>query len=113
MTLGFIVTPGLVNSLYRVTIPMHAMERRGPSVVWPVPLDLDLPMRNLFGCDLVHCFRREDRTADLEALAGRGVAISVDNDDDLGELDVVEGVASARSRRAWAKRAAALATQAR
>jgi glycosyltransferase involved in cell wall biosynthesis len=111
--LGFIVTPGMVNSLYRVAVPMHGLEERGHEVIWPVPLDDDLPMRQLFSCDLVHCFRREERTADLEALSRRGVAISVDNDDDLGELGVYEGVAGLNYRRGYAKRAALLATQAR
>jgi hypothetical protein len=92
MRLGFIVTPGLVNSLYRAVYPMDALRKLGHEVVWPVPLDDDVPMRELYGCDLVHCFRREDRTTDLEALSHRGVAISVDNDDDLGELGVYEGV---------------------
>jgi hypothetical protein len=111
--LGFIVTPALVNSLYRAAYPMDALRRRGHDVMWPVPLDDDVPMRELYGCDLVHCFRREDRTVDLQELSRRGVAISVDNDDDLGELGVYEGVASLTARRGYAKRAALLATQAR
>lgn len=111
--LGFILTPGLVNSLYRVAYPMSALERCGHEIVWPEQLDDDAPMRELLGCDLVHCFRRPDRTADLELLARHGVAISVDNDDDLGELDVYEGIASLAARRAFAKYAVALAKQAR
>jgi hypothetical protein len=113
MRLGFILDPAVANSRYRVIFPMRALQARGHTVVWPDYVDLDVPMRHLLGCDLVHCFRREERNADLEALAMRGVAISVDNDDDLGELDAIDGVSRLRSRQTFAKRAARLAAQAR
>jgi glycosyltransferase involved in cell wall biosynthesis len=86
--LGFILEPEAANSLYRVIFPMRALERRGHSVLWPANLQRDLPLAGLLDCDLVHCFRRPDRAADLKRLAARGVAISVDNDDDLSATDV-------------------------
>jgi phosphatidylethanolamine-binding protein (PEBP) family uncharacterized protein len=62
-------------------------------------------LRELYRCDLVHCFRREDRTSDLEALSRRGVTISVDNDDDISELDIAaDGLASLHRRKANVKR---------
>jgi len=47
---------------------------------------------------LVHCYRNWDRLADLEALARRGVAISFDNDDDLGASDMVGPTSGLRER---------------
>jgi hypothetical protein len=67
-------------------------------------------LRELYRCDLVHCFRREDRTSDLEALSRRGVTISVDNDDDISELDIAaDGLASLHRRKANVKRERAIA----
>lgn len=82
MKLGFILEPGARNSIYRVVLPMHAMEHRGHTVVWPSRLSDDIPMDELLRCDLVHVFRRYDRLRDLKHLSERGVAVSVDNDDD-------------------------------
>jgi glycosyltransferase involved in cell wall biosynthesis len=113
MKLSFILTPGLVSSLYRVIFPMRALEKRGHTVVWPADWERDVPMRELTSCDLVHCFRRDDRNADLKALAEHGVAVSVDNDDDLGELDVVPGLSRHHARKEYARVASRLAAQAR
>jgi hypothetical protein len=88
MKLGFILEPKAPNSNYRVILPMRALERRGHTVVWPSNLESDVPLGALFDCDLVHCFRRLDRTRDLKQLAARGVAISFDNDDYLAAIDV-------------------------
>ncbi len=87
MKLGFI-TERALNSNYRVLIPMAGLERRGHTIVWPADVHVDVPTAALFGCDLVHCFRRLDRFADLMQLAARGVAISFDNDDDLSATDI-------------------------
>lgn len=113
MKLGFVLEPEINNSFYRVVFPMRALADRGHTVPWPDQMSQDIPMRELLSCDLVHCFRREDRIADLETLAKRGVAISVDNDDDLGMTDMIGGVASFQGRVFNNKRAARSATQAR
>lgn len=88
MRLGFILEPRTANSLYRVIYPMRALERRGHTVLWPSRLQEDIPFATLAGCDLVHCFRRLGRLADLRRLASMGVAISFDNDDLLSAIDV-------------------------
>lgn len=87
MKLGFILEPNAPNSAYRVIFPMMALERRGHEVLWPRDLTEDLSLRQLASCDLVHCFRRPGRAADLKMLSSRGVAISFDNDDDLAATD--------------------------
>jgi hypothetical protein len=86
--LGVIFEPEAYNSYYRAIFPMRALERRGHEVVWPATLQQDVPTKALFGCDLVHCFRRIDRVGDLKTLAAHGVAISFDNDDDLSAIDL-------------------------
>jgi glycosyltransferase involved in cell wall biosynthesis len=91
MKLGFIMEPEASNSNYRVLMPMLALERRGHSVVWPSSVKAGAPLQALMGCDLVHCFRRPDRIADLRALSARGVAVSFDNDDDLRAIDLSSG----------------------
>jgi hypothetical protein len=88
MKLGFILEPKAPNSNYRVILPMRALERRGHAVIWPSNLESDVPLGALLGCDLVHCFRRLDRTRDLKQLAAHGVAVSFDNDDYLAAIDV-------------------------
>jgi glycosyltransferase involved in cell wall biosynthesis len=88
MKLGFFIEPTAPNSNYRVIMPMLALERRGHDVIWPSNLANDVPLGALFDCDLVHCFRRLDRTRDLKQLSARGVAISFDNDDYLAAIDV-------------------------
>jgi glycosyltransferase involved in cell wall biosynthesis len=91
MRLGFITEPRAPNSNYRAIFPMRALEQRGHEVLWPARLERDLPLNELFSCDLVHCFRRLDRTRDLKQLAQRGVAVSFDNDDDFGSADMTTG----------------------
>ena len=70
-------------------------------------------MTQLFGCDLVHCFRRHDRIADLEELSRRGVAISFDNDDDFAASDMVGGKSTLDGRRIDRQLSAAYDTAAR
>ena len=86
MRLGFICE-ATANAYYRATIPMRALERRGHTVLWPTGAN-GVPLRELFGCDLVHCYRRTDRIDDLRRLSARGVAISFDNDDNYAAAEV-------------------------
>jgi len=88
MRLGFIAEPNAPNSNYRVIFPMRALQELGHEVLWPADLERDLPLEDLARCDLVHCFRRLDRTRDLKQLAQRGVALSFDNDDDFSAADM-------------------------
>ncbi|HEY7829192.1 MAG TPA: hypothetical protein VIC06_01350 [Solirubrobacteraceae bacterium] len=88
MRLGFIAEPRAANSNYRVIFPMRALERLGHDVLWPARMDRDLALSDLMRCDLVHCFRRLDRSRDLKQLAQQGVAISFDNDDDFSAADM-------------------------
>ncbi len=99
MQLGFILQPGVTNSNYRVIIPMRELAARGHVVVRLDDTLRDMPVGQLLGCDLVHCFRREDRIGDLELLARRGVAISFDNDDDFASSDVMGEKSSLEGRR--------------
>jgi hypothetical protein len=91
MRLGFIAEPRAPNSNYRVIFPMRALQELGHEVLWPADLERDVPLGELARCELVHCFRRLDRTRDIKTLAQRGVAISFDNDDDFGAADVSKG----------------------
>jgi len=90
MRLGFIAEPRAPNSNYRAIFAMRALERLGHEVLWPAQLERDVALGDLLTCDLVHCFRRLDRSSDLKQLAQRGVAISFDNDDDFGAADIVK-----------------------
>jgi hypothetical protein len=109
MRLGFIAEPNAPNSNYRVMFPMRALEQRGHEVLWPANPERDLPLADLQRCDLVHCFRRLDRSRDLKQLMQRGVAVSFDNDDDFGVADMTSGAdgrleAGGKARVANAKR---------
>jgi hypothetical protein len=87
------------NAYYRAIFPLQALEERGHSVVWPKDVSRQVALRNLSSCDLVHCYRSWDRLGNLEALAQRWVAISFDNDDDLGASDMVGATSGLRGRR--------------
>ena len=87
MKLGFLTEPSS-NGYYRAVIPMRALEQRGHTILWQEPLGVDLPLKQLLGCDLVHCYRRMDRFDTLRALSERGVAVSFDNDDDFSAAEV-------------------------
>jgi hypothetical protein len=89
MRLGFIVEPRAPNSNYRVIFPLRALERLGHEVLWPARLEQDLALSDLLRCDLVHCFRRLDRSRELKQLMQQGVAVSFDNDDDFGAADML------------------------
>jgi glycosyltransferase involved in cell wall biosynthesis len=95
LRLGVIFEP-TANSYYRAIFPMRALERRGHTVVWPTKVD-EVPLRDFYGCELVHCYRRTDRLEDLRRLSARGVAISFDNDDnyaaaELGNKAGIDGI---------------------
>jgi glycosyltransferase involved in cell wall biosynthesis len=109
MRLGFIAEPNAPNSNYRATFPLRALEQRGHDVLWPASLERDLPLGDLRSCDLVHCFRRLDRSRDLKQLMQLGVAVSFDNDDDFGAAEMTSGAdgrleAGGRARAANVKR---------
>jgi hypothetical protein len=90
MKLGFISEP-TNNAYYRVVMPMRALERLGHTVLWPATLSDDVPLRELATCELVHCYRRAGRIADLRGLSRAGVAITFDNDDNFAAAEVSEG----------------------
>ncbi len=113
MRLGFILDTSKSASGYRVELPMNALVDRGHVIVRSDDPYEDTPMAALFGCDLVHCFRRHDRIADLEELSRRGVAISFDNDDDFAASDMVGGKSSVDGRRINRQLAAAYEKAAR
>lgn len=113
MNIGFTFEPELFNSDYRVILPMRALERRGHKVIWPSHGSKDARLRELSNCDLVHWYRRVDRVADLNRLYQGGVAISFDNDDDVGATDMNEGTSSLRGLLQNRKRSAAMTAIAR
>lgn len=90
MKLGFLCEP-TNNAYYRAIIPLRALERLGHTVLWPARFGDDVPMRELLGCDLVHCYRRVRRIEDLRALARAGVAVTFDNDDNYAAAEVSYG----------------------
>lgn len=98
MKLGFLCEP-TNNAYYRAIIPMRALEHRGHTVVWPSRFGDDAPMRELLGCDLVHCYRRVQRIDDLRTLSRRGVAVSFDNDDNYAAAEVSYGGSGLKGHR--------------
>jgi hypothetical protein len=96
--IGLIYEPGLANGYYRAVIPMRALELRGHDLVWPSD-PVNVPLRELASCDVVHCYRRMDRLDDLRKLAQRGVAISFDNDDNFAAAEVSYGGVGLQGRR--------------
>ncbi len=114
MKLGFIC-PSTNNAYYRTIIPMRALEQRGHTIVWPGKLGEDVPMSELVGCDLVHCYRRPRRLEDLRRLSKRGVAITFDNDDDFTTAEFSDGgsgLAGNRHNRTIARELLKIATMA-
>jgi hypothetical protein len=106
MKLGVLIPFIRANTYYRAIFPMQALEQRGHSVVWPKDVSRQVALRELAACDLVHCYRSWDRLGDLETLARRGVAISFDNDDNLGASDLVGARSSLQGRmenRHWSR----------
>lgn len=89
MRIGLICEPAASNAYYRAIFPLRALERRGHTVLWPPRPGADTPLGDLLGCELVHCYRRTDRLADLRRLSESGLAVTFDNDDNYAaaELD--------------------------
>jgi hypothetical protein len=76
------------NANYRALFPVVAMKRRGHQIVLPADNGGEANFGRLAGCDVVHVYRRaDDQTRRvLRELAGHGVAVTFDNDDDLAAL---------------------------
>lgn len=98
MKIGVVCEPDSVNACYRALIPARKLETRGHTIVWPTD-PVEIPLRALATCDLVHCYRRMDKLADLRRLAQLGVAISFDNDDNYLAAEVSNGGTGMKGRR--------------
>lgn len=85
MRIGILRDETIVNSLYRTVIPMNALAARGHQVVDGRKDATAFDTARLLTCDVVHIHRHFDRDAQRLAahLAGLGVAIWWDNDDDI------------------------------
>jgi hypothetical protein len=81
-----LISESTANAYYRAIFPMRALSARGHTVLWPED-GKDAPMRELLSCDLVHCYRRMDRLADLRAFVRHGVPLSFDNDDNYAAAE--------------------------
>jgi glycosyltransferase involved in cell wall biosynthesis len=87
MRLGVIYTTEVHNASYRAVFPAEALARRGGHQLCLVSDDgrTGSSLRSLLDCDVVHVFRRYDRSVIkyVEELRARGVGITFDNDDDI------------------------------
>jgi glycosyltransferase involved in cell wall biosynthesis len=87
MRLGVIYTTEVHNAAYRAVFPAEALRRRGGHQLCLVRHDGRTPLspRSLLDCDVVHVFRRYDRSVVkcVEELGARGIGITYDNDDDI------------------------------
>jgi glycosyltransferase involved in cell wall biosynthesis len=87
MKLGVIYTTEVHNSMYRAVWPAEAFQRRGGHQIELVKYSGDGPIQasRLRDCDVVHVYRRADRTVIkcVDALLAQGIAITYDNDDDV------------------------------
>lgn len=87
MKLGVVYTTEVNNASYRALFPAKALEDRKGHEVLRVQYEgkggVDLSA--LSGCDVVHIFRRVDRTLlkAVDELRARGIGITFDNDDDI------------------------------
>lgn len=85
MKIGTIFDPSQSNSHYRVIAPLSEMERRGHEVVKvAVRSDAGFSATPLWDCDVVHIYRRAERSVlkVAGALRERGIGIVWDDDDD-------------------------------
>lgn len=86
MKIGAVQSPDNVNAVYRVLLPMMAMQERGHEIVQVfqrrgVPLDVE----PLLDCDVVHIHRLllvDDQDDCIDRLRAAGVPIVLDDDDD-------------------------------
>jgi glycosyltransferase involved in cell wall biosynthesis len=87
MRLGVVWEPNSAAH-YRAIDPMCAMERRGHEIVWPADTNGAADVSRLWGCDVVHVYRRaaEDTQQALTQLIRGGTPITYDNDDDFTAL---------------------------
>lgn len=71
---------------YRVGQPLEALAHRGHDVVWPEGDQRFLDVERLATCDVVHVYRRLDEQTRyvVGTLVRKGVAVTWDNDDNLG-----------------------------
>jgi len=88
MRIGVLRDTTIVNSLYRVVIPMDALERRGHEIVADAKSDTAFDVRALQRCDVVYVHRYWDppMVKLLSQLRRAGVAIWWDNDDDISAV---------------------------
>lgn len=88
MRIGVVWDPDTSAANYRALYPLREMVVRGHTVVWPEGPDGVPDLDRLWGCDVIHAYRRFDR-ASLEILSAArrmGSAIVWDNDDDLAAI---------------------------
>lgn len=71
---------------YRVGLPLETLAERGHDVVWPEGDQRHLDVDRLATCDVVHVYRRLDEQTRyvVGTLIRKGVAVTWDNDDNLG-----------------------------
>jgi len=83
--IGTLYDPTLPNSRYRCLIPLRALAGLGHEIVWP---DAPDAARALMHCDVVHMHRQHGPAIEslIAELRRDGVAVSYDNDDDLGAI---------------------------
>jgi glycosyltransferase involved in cell wall biosynthesis len=83
--IGTLYDPTLPNSRYRCIIPLRALAARGHDIVWP---SNGVRPAELIGCDVVHIHRQHGPAIEslVAELRRRGVALTYDNDDDLGAI---------------------------
>jgi hypothetical protein len=88
MRLGFVYKNEQINAFYRAYLPMVTMHERGHQVVEVLQeRGRPLPVEQLVECDHVHIHRlllTDDADDCLARLHAAGVAVGIDDDDDVG-----------------------------
>jgi len=76
---------GAPSSYYRAMLPLRELERRGHRVLWPARNDYErlLATAPSFDVFFMHHFFREEDLELVRRLAGQGVAVVWDEDDDI------------------------------
>jgi glycosyltransferase involved in cell wall biosynthesis len=86
MRLGVLYTTDVYNSIYRAILPGEALRRKGHDVRVIKHDDASrVPMERFSDRDVVHVYRRHDKTVAkfVDGLRARGIGVTYDNDDDL------------------------------